>query len=208
MSENNTVCLWTLFVAATVLCCAAITDLKHFKIRNETVLLLAGLFVVYALASGRLMLLPINLAFASLMLLGLLYAYAREQLGGGDLKLLAVAFLWAGPWLTAPFLILLLAFTGLVYSAAIRGWIASQVSEAGLRMPLAPAIAAALIVIFAVDWSRLLWREDPKQWCVRSGSKGHRKVCGPARGLARPGAQAAPEPFATMRCTADDRHCA
>jgi len=152
MSGNNAVSLWILFVASVVLFCAAITDLKEFKIRNEIVLLLAGLFVAYAVASGRLMLLPVNLAFATLMLLGLLYAYAREQLGGGDLKLLAVAFLWAGPWLTAPFLIFLLAFTGLAYFAATRGWIASRVSQAGLRMPLAPSIAAALIGTFAAHW--------------------------------------------------------
>ena len=150
MSASNAISLWILFVSSTVLFCAAITDLKEFKIRNEIVLLLTGLFVAYALTSGRLTLLPINLAFASLMLLVLLYAYAREQLGGGDLKLLAVAFLWAGPWLTAPFLVFLLAFTGLAYSAAIRGWIPSQVTDAGLRMPLAPPIAAALIGTFAV----------------------------------------------------------
>ena len=150
MPANNAISLWILFASSTVLFCASITDLKEFKIRNEIVLLLAGLFFGYALASGRPALLPTNLAFASLMLLVLLYAYAREQLGGGDLKLLAVAFLWAGPWLTVPFLIFLLAFTGLAYSAAIRGWIPSQVSDAGLRMPLAPSIAAALIGTFAV----------------------------------------------------------
>lgn len=149
---NNIMSLWILFIAATVLFFAAITDLREFKIRNEIVLLLAGLFVAYAAASGRLMLLPINLAFASLMLLGLLYAYAREQLGGGDLKLLAVAFLWAGPWLAPPFLILLLTFTCLAYFAATRGWIASRASDSGLRMPLAPSIAAALIGTFAVHW--------------------------------------------------------
>ena len=140
-------------MGSTVLLFAAFTDLKEFKIRNETVLLLVALFFVYAVASGRPMLLAINFGFASLMLVGLLYAYARERLGGGDLKLLTVAFLWAGPWLTAPFLIFLLVFTGVVYSAATRGWIASQRSDAGLRMPLAPAIAAALIGTFVVHWA-------------------------------------------------------
>jgi len=153
MSGNNIAALWILFVASTVLFCAAVTDLREFKIRNEIVLLLAALFVVYAVASGRVTSLPIHLAFAALMLIGLLYAYAREQLGGGDLKLLTVAFLWAGPWLTAPFLIFLVAFTGLAYFAATRGWIASRVSDAGLRMPLAPVIAAALIGTFAVHWA-------------------------------------------------------
>jgi len=153
MSGNSTISIWILFVASTVLFCAAITDLKEFKIRNEIVLMLAGLFVIYAVASGRVTFLPIHVAFAALMLLGLLYAYAREQLGGGDLKLLTVAFLWAGPWLTAPFLIFLVAFTGLAYFAATRGWIASRASDAGLRMPLAPVIAAALIGTFAVSWA-------------------------------------------------------
>ena len=69
-----------------------------------------------------------NFAFALLMLAGGAYAYSLQQIGGGDLKLLAVAFLWTGPWFAAPFVILLLIFTGAYYVAA-KIWICSGASR-------------------------------------------------------------------------------
>src|SRR6202020_571451 len=84
-----------------------------------------------------------NFAFALLMLLGGTYAYSLRQIGGGDLKLLAVAFLWTGPWFAAPFVILLLIFTGAYYVAVRLGFAAAQRTAVGLRIPLAPSLAAA-----------------------------------------------------------------
>ncbi len=81
-----------------------------------------------------------NFAFALLMLAGGAYAYSLQQIGGGDLKLLAVAFLWTGPWFAAPFVILLLIFTGAYYVAA-RVWICGGEAD---RRGLADSARAAL----------------------------------------------------------------
>src|SRR5208282_6224369 len=89
---------------------AALTDFRNFKIRNEAVLALAALYPLYAIASGQLSSVPWNVGFAILMLVGMLYMYATAKMGGGDFKLLTVAFLWTGPWLVAPFAVLLLIF--------------------------------------------------------------------------------------------------
>ena len=55
-----------LVITAAVLFYVALTDLKHFKIRNEVILVLTGLFVVHAILSGRWVSAHWNLAFAAL----------------------------------------------------------------------------------------------------------------------------------------------
>src|SRR5271166_3457287 len=87
------------------------------------------------------------------------YAYSLQHIGGGDLKLLTVAFLWTGPWLAAPFVILLLIFVLIYYLAARLGFAAARPTSAGLRIPLAPSLAGALIGVFAVveiPWVRTI----------------------------------------------------
>ena len=95
--------LWILVLTAATLFWVALTDLREFKVRNEFVAILAGLYLLHALCSGAWVSMQWNFAFALLMLLGGAYAYSLQQIGGGDLKLLAVAFLWTGPWFAAPF---------------------------------------------------------------------------------------------------------
>ena len=56
-----------LVITAAVLFYVALTDFKQFKIRNELILVLAGLFVVHAILSGRWVSAHWNLAFAALM---------------------------------------------------------------------------------------------------------------------------------------------
>jgi prepilin peptidase CpaA len=84
------------------------------------------------------------------MLACMIYVYATEKMGGGDLKLLAVAFLWTGPWLVVPFALLLLVFVGVHYASARFGWTASEGTSSGLKIPLAPSVAGALIGAFAL----------------------------------------------------------
>ena len=142
--------LWILVLTAATLFWVALTDLREFKVRNEFVAILAGLYLLHALCSGAWVSMQWNFAFALLMLLGGAYAYSLRQIGGGDLKLLAVAFLWTGPWFAAPFVILLLIFTGAYYVAARLGFAAAQRTAAGLRIPLAPSLAGALIGALAL----------------------------------------------------------
>lgn len=132
----------------------ALTDLREFKVPNELVVTLACLYVVYALVSGAWVYMQWNFAFALVMLTAGLYAYSIQHIGGGDLKLLTVAFLWTGPWLAAPFVVLLLIFTLLYYLAARFGFAPARQISAGLRIPLAPSLAGAPIGVFALGLIR------------------------------------------------------
>ena len=145
-----TLSLWILVLTAATLFWVALTDLREFKVRNEFVAILAGLFVAHALSSGAWVSMQWNFAFALLMLAGGAYAYSLQQIGGGDLKLLAVAFLWTGPWFAAPLVILLLIFIGAYYVAAKFGFAVAKQTAAGLRIPLAPSLAGALIGVLAL----------------------------------------------------------
>jgi prepilin peptidase CpaA len=150
MPVYPTVSLWILVLTAVTLFWAALTDMREFKVRNELVVILACLYVVYALFSGAWVSMQWNFAFALLMLTGGTYAYSLQHIGGGDLKLLTVAFLWTGPWLAAPFVILLLMFVLIYYVAARFGFAAVRRTPAGLRIPLAPSLAGALVGVFAL----------------------------------------------------------
>jgi prepilin peptidase CpaA len=85
-----------LVVAAAILFYAASTDLKHYQIRNELVAVLAALFVLHAFLSGRWPGMAWNVGLAVIMFAVMISFYAQNLMGGGDVKLLTVAFLWAG----------------------------------------------------------------------------------------------------------------
>jgi prepilin peptidase CpaA len=136
-----------LLVTVAVLFYAAFIDFKHYKISNELILLLSGLFVLHALLSGRWTHAAWNLALAASVFLFLISFYSRHWVGGGDVKMLAVAFLWAGIDCASPFVLLLLLFVSLHTAAAKFGWLKLQqdVSDGRRRIPFAPSIAAALM---------------------------------------------------------------
>lgn len=139
-----------LALTAAVLLYAAVTDLKRYQIRNELVLLLAGLFVVHSVLSGRWHGMIWNVGLAVLILVVLLYFYSQRLMGGGDVKLLAVAFLWVGVDCALPFALLLLLFASLHALAGKLGW--ADVQRVGgdtrARIAFAPSVAAALVAVF------------------------------------------------------------
>jgi prepilin peptidase CpaA len=141
-----------LVVATALLFYAALTDLKSFKIRNEAIVALLALFLLHAVASGRWTHIGWNLGFALLMLAVMLVFYARNWMGGGDVKLLAVAFLWTGLACALPFALLLAVFAGMHAGAASLGWVRApgREGDARARIAFAPSIAAALIGVFAL----------------------------------------------------------
>ncbi len=134
-----------LVITAGVLFYAAWTDLREFKIRNELIIVLAALLVIHAILSGRWAILHWNLLIAFVMFLIMLVFYARNAMGGGDLKLLTVAFLWVGLDSALPFTALLLVFALINALVAKYGWV---VMLDGRRIAFGPAIAAALIGTF------------------------------------------------------------
>ena len=140
---------FVLVITSAVLLRAAWTDLREYKIRNELVLALAALFVLYAVLTGHWADLKWDLAFAALMFLAMLFFYSWGWLGGGDVKILAVAFLWTGSSGALVFAILLSVFSAVHTLAARFGWAKSRITSSGRRgIPYGPSVAAALICTF------------------------------------------------------------
>jgi prepilin peptidase CpaA len=137
-----------LVITAAVLFYVALTDFKQFKIGNELILVLVGLFAVHALLSGRWASAHWNLAFAAPMFCVMAYFYAKNWMGGGDVKILTVAFLWIGFGCAFPFAVLLAVFAGVHVAAAKFRWVEVQQVGDQKRIPLAPSVAAALILCF------------------------------------------------------------
>jgi prepilin peptidase CpaA len=137
-----------LTLTAAILFYAALTDLKRLQIRNELIVVLGGLFVLHALASGRWPGMAWNVGLALLIFVVLLYFYSQSLLGGGDVKLLTVAFLWAGIDSALPFAILLSLFAMIHVVAGKLGWVGLLHGGEGSRIAFAPSVAAALIGIF------------------------------------------------------------
>ena len=143
-----------LIVTATTLFYAAMTDLREFKIRNELIVILACLYGIYAFVTGQWVYAYWNIALALFMFAVMMFFYSQNMLGGGDVKILAVAFLWTGVRYALPFAILLLIFgAGHVLLAHKFEWVRVRRVEGRIRIPFAPAVAAALIGVFAIRWS-------------------------------------------------------
>jgi prepilin peptidase CpaA len=139
-----------LVLTAAVLFYAAFTDLKHYKIRNEVILVLAGLFLLYVIITNSWTTLVWNFGFAALLFLLMLYFYSMRLMGGGDLKLLTVAFLWVGPFCAVPFAVFLLFFAGIHSLAAKLKFVETRAEGKHSAIAFAPSIAAALISVFMV----------------------------------------------------------
>ncbi|HEY7300238.1 MAG TPA: prepilin peptidase [Xanthobacteraceae bacterium] len=138
-----------LVITAVVLFYVAVTDLKAYKIRNETILLLASLFVLYTLASGRWIEAAWSVGLAAVIFGVLVYFYSRGWMGGGDVKMLTVALLWTGVDCALVFAILLFVFASLHALAARLGWVGAQFAgDDNQRIAFAPSVAAALISVF------------------------------------------------------------
>ena len=123
-----------LVLTSAALFYAALTDLKEFKIRNELIYLLVGLFVLHAILTGRWTTIYWNIA--------------HGMVGGGDVKILTVAFLWVGIDYALALALLTLAFSTLHAAAAKIGWMRAEYAGGRLRIPFAPSVAAALIGCF------------------------------------------------------------
>ena len=166
MAFSPTLSQVVLVITAGVLFYVALTDFKYFKIRNELVLVLVGLFILYALLSGRWISAHWNLGFAALMFGIMLYFYAQNAMGGGDLKILTVAFLWVGVGCALPFAVLLAVCAALHMAAAKFGW--AEVQEVGgrKRIPLAPSVAAAMIACFLLGCLKPVQGTSPCPYCL------------------------------------------
>jgi prepilin peptidase CpaA len=153
-----------LLAFAALMLLAALEDLRRLVIPNALTLSLCVLWPLYALAAPSLFLTLGALVCAVIAFLAGALLFSRGFIGGGDVKLLAVAVLWAGPGRTMPFLLLtgvlggMLALFLLIPPGAHLATLAraklgpGEASiKAGLTTPVPYGIAiaaAALIVIF------------------------------------------------------------
>ncbi|MFO1154191.1 MAG: prepilin peptidase [Rhodospirillales bacterium] len=88
-----------------VLGAAVITDVRSLKIPNEICIALLLLYPAHILTGGTVAWLP-ALGLAALVFVAGFVPFGFGWMGGGDVKLLAVTALWAGPTLIGDFLLL------------------------------------------------------------------------------------------------------
>ena len=134
---------------------AALSDLREYRIPNKISLALLALYPVHVLVSPA----PVDwlmaLAVASLVFAAGLTLFFCRMLGGGDVKFLAAASLWAGSTQTLPLLCVMglaggaLALEALgvqnvrrYRSTGIAGVIVPDNTVAAPKLPYGVAIAA------------------------------------------------------------------
>lgn len=103
--DKNLIHDGTLIFAALIMLAAALSDAKKLIISNRLCLLLAALFPLYVITAPHEMDWLQNVAVAGVVLLIGFAMFALGLLGGGDVKMLAAAALWAGPKLIATLLV-------------------------------------------------------------------------------------------------------
>src|SRR5271169_3970264 len=130
-----------LVLASCVLFFVAYADLQNYKIKNEMVLLLASLYFIYVFATGTWNEALSHIGVALVIFLVMLVCYSYGMLGGGDVKLLTVAFLWVGKDCAALFAVVMLAITGVHVGFVYLGLVGAQTIKGRRRIAYAPAIA-------------------------------------------------------------------
>lgn len=136
---------------AAILSFVVVDDFRNLRIRNEAVAALALLFVASTGLTGHFREALAHAAFALVMSGLILVFYAKGVMGGGDVKLLAVAFLWLGPEHAFAFSLFLLGFTLAYALLAKLGTLPRQVVATRSKIPFGPCIAAAWLVA-ALPW--------------------------------------------------------
>jgi prepilin peptidase CpaA len=135
-------------IATVTLIHAALFDLKHFTIRNSLVLFLVLLYLLHAALTWRWSEVPLDLALAVMIFVIGVVFYALGAFGGGDVKLLTVAFLWVGMRGALLLAILLVIFSLLSVVAGKLGWIKTRKVGPRQEIAFAPAVAGALAGAF------------------------------------------------------------
>lgn len=125
---------------------AGFTDFRSFKIRNNVLLLLLLLYVLFALVARTWPEILSNVIFSTIMSAVLVLFYTRGVIGGGDVKLIAIVCLWIGVHCALLFAILLPLFVALHVFAAWLGWADTKPMAGRFAIPYAPSVAGALIV--------------------------------------------------------------
>lgn len=150
----------TLFLGLVGL--AVVTDLSELRIPNRICLAIALLYPCYVLAHPQ----PVNWLGALAVAAGIfgfgLVLFCMGTIGGGDVKLMTVTALWAGPSLLANFLFVMAIVGGaiaLIMVSSLRFSLANVLDAVGATdfrdvvlgcvIPYGVAIAAGVYVTIA-----------------------------------------------------------
>jgi len=133
---------------------ASLTDLKHRKITNFTILALLALWLPVAVITGLPWDAMVTSVFAAVLVFILGFGcFCMGWVGGGDVKLAAIASLWLGAGLTPAFLMLATIFGAVI--ALIFAAIAYLKRRSGepiqaelMMLPYGPGLASAAVVLF------------------------------------------------------------
>ena len=139
-----------LVITSGTLCYVSVSDFKEYKIPNWSILLLIGLFLAHAFFSGRWISIHFNLGLASIIFLFSIYFYSQGHMGGGDVKILMIAFLWVGIDCALPLAVLIMLFAAIHTGVARLGWKVVRPYEGRMRIPFAPSVGAALVCMFII----------------------------------------------------------
>ena len=146
--------LWLAALVTAGLLAAAAEDMMRLRISNITVLVVLGSAIVAMAVEGFHGPLWQNaVVFAAILAAGTL-AFARNLLGGGDVKILAAAGLWVGvdaaPWLLAS--VFVAGGVVAVLFIIVRKLRGRKRSEAN-RIPYGVAIAAGALFVFGTQYA-------------------------------------------------------
>lgn len=130
-----------------------VDDWRNYTIRNEAILILLALFVARMIALGDYAHIGGQLGLAAFMFVTLLIIYERGWMGGGDVKLLAVAFLWLGVAELSTFTLLMCALV-IVYYIAAKLKLAPSRGQTRVYIPFAPCISGAWLLTLALDLAK------------------------------------------------------
>jgi Flp pilus assembly protein protease CpaA len=147
-----------LLAAATLFVAAAVTDVRSYRIPNAMCAALSVLFPLYIATAPH----PVDwrrnlLVFGVVLGLGFA-AFVGNLLGAGDVKLLSVAGLWAGP-AHIVMLMLVIAFAGGLQSLALTAWRLKEKKPQRLmktQIPYGVAIAAGSLAMLGMMFHPLL----------------------------------------------------
>ena len=139
--------MWDVLLAVAVapqLALIGWNDLKGWRISNKSNALLAATYFAFATVLSAPETILAHVLFAAALFAAMLFPFSRGWLGGGDVKFLAAAFLWVGPFCAAVFSVALLPAM-LFYLLLARLGLAQSKKEDGLhRVPFGPIGAVAL----------------------------------------------------------------
>ncbi|MBM3623253.1 MAG: pilus assembly protein CpaA [Alphaproteobacteria bacterium] len=142
---------------------AALSDWARYVIPNQIPLAAVALFVVHAgvvlLRGGQPMSLVWAVACGAVVFAGGAFLFAQKVLGGGDVKLMAVCAMWAGPNHVAEFILVTTLYGALLSAAFLlpafrqkaelsdAKFVGSVTAALRRRLPYGLAIATGAVVV-------------------------------------------------------------